>query len=224
MYVPASSSPVLVRTNFGDARIYGVEHELEWRPARAWTVGTAFTYLHAADKASGLPPNIEGGTPAPDGYLRVRYLDGSGRFWVEPYMHAAARQSRLSSLDLEDRRTGAPRSRSNIRSFFYNGATARGWVGPGPDGVAGNGDDVLLATGETLAQVQARVLGSLDAAPMVTAVPGFVAVGVRGGLRIGARSEMTVDAENLGDRSYRGIAWGIDAPGVDVAVRFRTTF
>jgi hypothetical protein len=30
--------------------------------------------------------------------------------WIEPYLYAARRQTRLSSLDLEDRRTGAMRS------------------------------------------------------------------------------------------------------------------
>ncbi len=224
VFVQASPSPVLVRTNFGDARIWGVEHTFDWRPRTGWTVGTVFTYLHAADKATGEPPNIEGGTPAPDGYLKVRYLRPSGRFWVEPYLHAAARQSHLSTLDLEDRRTGATRTRTSIRSFFYNGATARGWVGPGPDGVAGNADDLLLVTGETLAQVQSRVLGTAASAPLVTEIPGYVTIGIRGALKVAPRSEIALDFENLGDRNYRGIAWGMDAPGRNLTVRFRTTF
>jgi hemoglobin/transferrin/lactoferrin receptor protein len=224
VFVPASPSPVLVRTNFGDARIYGIEHRMDWRPRAAWTIGTVFTYLHAADKATGAPPNIEGGTPAPDGYLTARYLHAGGRFWVEPYLHAAARQTHLSTLDLEDRRTGATRTRTSIRSFFYNGATARGWVATGPDGVAGNADDVLLVTGETLAQVQARVLGTAASAPLFTAIPGYVTIGVRGALRLSAHSEVAIDLENAGDRNYRGIAWGMDAPGRNVSVRFRTNF
>jgi hemoglobin/transferrin/lactoferrin receptor protein len=222
--VPASSTPVLVRTNFGDARIYGVEHRLDWRVSKAWSVSTVFTYLHAADTGTGLPPNIEGGTPAPDGYLKVRYLHPSSKWWVEPYLHAAAEQGRLSSLDLEDRRTGAPRSRSSIKSFFNNGATARGWVGAGTDGTLGTADDILLLTGETLAQVQTRVLGTADSAPLVTVVPGYATVGLRGGLRVGARHHLTVDFENVGDKSYRGIAWGIDAPGRNLSITWRTMF
>jgi hemoglobin/transferrin/lactoferrin receptor protein len=58
--------------------------------------------------------------------VRIRYAPAGRRYWVEPYVHAAARQSRLSSLDLEDRRTGASRSRSSIASFFNNGARAQG--------------------------------------------------------------------------------------------------
>ena len=224
VYVPASSSPVLVRTNYGDARIYGVEHALEWRVNRSWTVNTVFTYIHAADKATGQPPNIEGGTPAPDGYLKVRYLAPNGRWWTEPYLHVAARQNRLSTLDLEDRRTGATRTRSNIKNFFYNGATVRGWVGPGKDGVAGNADDMLITTGETLAQVQARVLGTADSAPLYTFVHGYTTLGVRGGIKVGGRHELIVDFENVGDVNYRGIAWGVDAPGRNLMVCWRSKF
>jgi hemoglobin/transferrin/lactoferrin receptor protein len=83
---------------------------------------------------------------------------------------------------------------------------------------------VLLVTGETLAQIQSRVLGTVASAPLVTAIPGYVTVGVRGAVKLGARSEIAVDLENLGDRNYRGIAWGMDAPGRNVSVRFRTTF
>jgi hemoglobin/transferrin/lactoferrin receptor protein len=224
VFVPASSSPVLVRANYGDARIYGVEYKLDWNVARAWTLGAVFTYLHAADRASGLPPNIEGGTPAPDGYLKLRYMKPGSSWWAEAYVHAAATQDRLSTLDLEDRRTGATRTRSNIKNFFYNGAAVRGWVVPGPDGLAGNADDLLAVTGETLAQVQNRVLGTAASAPLYTSVAGYTTVGVRGGFTVARRHEVTVDFENIGDRNYRGIAWGIDAPGRNLAVTWRTRF
>jgi hemoglobin/transferrin/lactoferrin receptor protein len=224
VYVPASSSPVLVRTNYGDARIYGFEHNLQWRPTPAWTIATVATYLHAADKSTGVPPNIEGGTPAPDLYLKVRYMAPGARWWVEPYVHLAATQDRLSSLDVEDRRTGATRTRSNIKNFFYNGATVRGWVSAGKDGVAGNADDILTTTGETLAQIQARVLGTSDSAPLYTEVAGYTTVGVRGAVSFAARHELAVDFENVGDTNYRGIAWGIDAPGRNLTVSWRVKF
>ncbi len=224
VYVPASSSPVLVRTNYGDARIMGIEHTLELRLAPTVSLGTSLTLLRAKDLATGLPPNIEGGTPGPDFYLKLRYAPANGRYWMEPIIHAVGRQDRLSSLDLEDRRTGATRTRSNIKNFFYNGATVRGWVGPGADGVPGNADDILLATGETLAQIQRRVLGSADSAPLYTAVAGYLTVGLRGGFRIGARQEVLFEVENMTDRNYRGIAWGIDASGVGLSVAYTSRF
>jgi hemoglobin/transferrin/lactoferrin receptor protein len=224
VFVPASSNPVLVRANYDDARIWGVEGELEARPAGPWSFSAALTYLHAADKRSGLPPNIEGGTPAPDAWLRVRYSPGKGRFWVEPYLHAALEQDRLSTLDLEDRRTGATRSRSSIASFFANGATVRGLVAAGPDGRLGSADDRLIATGETLAQVQTRVLGTASSAPLYTSLPAYSVVGVRAGLRFAARHELLIDVDNVTDENYRGVSWGIDAPGRGVYLRYSTRF
>jgi outer membrane receptor protein involved in Fe transport len=226
VFVAASPNPVLVRANFDRARIRGLEGRLGWQIASAWSMDAVGTYIHAADRATGLPPNIEGGTPAPELWLSVRYAPRGGRrFWIEPYLHAADGQGRLSSLDLDDRRTGASRSRASIAAFFTNGARARGLVGSGPDGLPGNADDVLLATGETLAQVQDRVLGpGVASSSLYTAVPGYATWGVRGGVRFGARHEVLVDLENLGDRNYRGISWGLDAPGRGAFVRYRLAF
>ena len=226
VYVAASTSPVLVRANFGDARLRGIEGSAEVPLGGAFTLGLVGTAIRAEDRASGLPPNIEGGTPAPELWARVRFAPKSGkRFWVEPYVRAVARQARLSTLDLEDRRTGAPRSRSSIASFFTNGARARGLVSAGPDGVPGSPDDVLLPTGETLADVQARVLGPTGAAaPLFPELPGYVAFGLRGGVRLGAGHEVLFDFDNLGDRNYRGVSWGLDAPGRGLFVRYEARF
>ena len=224
VFVAAATNPVLVRANFDHARIVGVEHTFDWRPSPRWWAGTTFTYLYAKDTTTDLPPNIEGGTPAPEGYVRVTYTPPGGRWWAGAYLHAAARQTRLSTLDLEDRRTGATRTRSSIRSFFLNGATARGWVGAGADGIVGTADDVLLATGETLVQIQDRVLGvGVNSSPLFREVAGFVTVGLRGGIRLGAH-EVVVDAENLGDRNYRGISSGMDAPGRSMSIRYVARF
>ncbi len=225
VFVAASTNPALVRANFGDARIRGVEHRLNLKVSRDWALATVFTYLRAHDRDTGLAPNIEGGTPAPDGYLRVRYAPGKYRFWVEPYLHAAGRQERLSTLDLSDRRTGATRSRNSIGNFFLNGATARGLIGAGTDTMFGTADDVLLLTGETLVQVQDRVLGvGVNSAPLFTAVPGYFTAGVRGGWNITERHSFTADFENIGGRNYRGISWGLDAPGRSLAFRYNVKF
>jgi hemoglobin/transferrin/lactoferrin receptor protein len=225
VYVPASSSPVLVRTNYGDARITGLEHTFDWRFAPRFSVSTVLTLLHAKDIATGLAPNIEGGTPGADFYLKLRYSHPGGRFWLEPYIHAAGKQTRLSSLDLEDRRTGAPRTRSSIRNFFLNGATSRGWVSAGPDGVRGTADDLLTVTGETLAQIQDRVLGvGVSSAPLYTAVPSYTTANVRGGFRLGTRHDFMVELENLTDKNYRGIAWGLDATGRSLSISYQTRF
>ena len=143
---------------------------------------------------------------------------------MQPYFVFATEQTHLSTLDLGDRRTGATRSRANIQSFFRNGARARGWVTSGADGIANNADDILIATGETLAQVQDRVLGvGVNSAPLFTAVEGYAAFGIRVGFRSGPHT-IFVDVENLGDENYRGISWGMDAPGRGITARYMYRF
>ena len=154
----------------------------------------------------------------------MRYSDRKLRWWLEPYLHLAGRQDRLSSLDLEDRRTGATRSRSSMQNFFRRGATARGYVDAGADGVFGNADDFLLATGETLSQIQARVLGAATQAPLYDHVAGYATFNLRGGYRLGERHAVFADFENLADRNYRGISWGVDAPGRSLTLRYTVTF
>jgi len=224
VFVAATTVPVLVRANFDNARIWGIEHSAEARIVDTVTLSTAFTYLRAKDKGTGLSPNIEGGTPAPDAWFSVRWMRRDGRVWVEPYAHVAWEQTHLSSLDLGDRRTGAGRTRASIRAFFLNGARARNWISPGADGAFGTADDLLTVTGETLAQIQDRVLGAgVNSSSLFTTVPGYAMFGVRASFRAG-RHQVTIDAENLGDENYRGISWGMDAPGRGISVKYVTRF
>jgi hemoglobin/transferrin/lactoferrin receptor protein len=224
VFVPAASNPVLINANFDEARIWGIEHTLDVQAGRDWSVATVFTYLHAEDTRNHQPPNIEGGTPAPDGWLRVRWAPAGKRYWIEPYVHAAAKQDRLSSLDLDDRRTGAGRSRSSIANFFNNGARSRGLIGDGADGLPSTPDDVLLLTGETLSQIQTRVLGTASSSSLFTEVEGYVTFNVRGGFKVATGHELIVDVENITDRNYRGISWGMDAAGFGVALRYVGSF
>ena len=224
VFVSLSTAPVLIRANFTDARIYGFEYTFEARPHSNWTLGGNFTYVFAKDKATGGPPNIEGGTPAPAGFLSLRYEPHGKHFWIEGYSTLADRQGRLSSLDLGDRRTGATRSRSQIANFFNRGARVRGLISPGPDGIFGNADDRLITTNETLAQVQNRVVGTANTAPLFDHIPGYGLVNVRGGFRFHERSEISIDFENITDQNYRGPAWGIEGPGRSVTARYHFRF
>ncbi|MFN0112577.1 MAG: TonB-dependent receptor domain-containing protein [Blastocatellia bacterium] len=224
VFVPASTNPVLIRANFGDSRIFGIEQKFDLKILQSWTLGQNFTYLYAKDKLTGLPPTIEGGTPAPQGNLRLRYEPAGKHFWIEPYLFGARKQDRLSTLDLDDRRTGATRSRGAIANFFNRGAFARGLIAAGTDGRFGTADDTLKPTGETLAQVQNRVLGTAASAPLYTYIPGFLTVGIRGGFRVGDNHEIIVDFSNLNDKNYRGISWGTDAPGRGIGFRYNYKF
>lgn len=226
VFVPLSTSPVLVRTNFSDARIYGFEYELEAHLTREVKFTGNYTFIHAKDKATGLPPNIEGGTPPPTGFVSFRYEPAGKPFWVEFYSTLADKQNRLSSLDLSDRRTGATRSRAQIANFIRRGACVRGLSintsGTGCGVTSGN--YVLTSTGETISQVQNRVLGTADAAPLYTYLPSYAIANLRGGFRFSERSQVFVAFENIFDRSYRNPSWGIDGAGRSLRVAYRYRF
>jgi len=230
----APTSPVLVRVNYDAARFNGLEFNTQARLNDQFTAKANFTYIRAYSLLNGLPPNIEGGVPNPAGFLSLRYQPRS-RFYLEAYSTLTGRQRRLSSLDLSDRRTGAARSRGAIQNFFRRGACVRGLTTPGSGGCNTAGG-ILIPTGETLTQVQNRLLpiGAtingvtvVDAnsnVPLFTAVPGYGLVGLRGAVRFSERSEILFDFENIGDKQYRGISWGVDGAGRGVTLRYRYKF
>jgi hemoglobin/transferrin/lactoferrin receptor protein len=230
----APTSPVLVRVNFDDARMNGVELNGRARFNDQFSSTGNFTYIRSHSLLNGLPPNIEGGIPPATAFVSLRYQPRS-QFYIEGYSTMAGRQNRLSSLDLSDRRTGAARSRANIQNFFRRGACVRGLTTPGPTG-CGSAGGVLVPTGETLAQVQnrllpigatvngVRVVNNDTLVPLFPYLPGYGLVGVRGAWKFSETSELFVDFENIFDKSYRGISWGIDGAGRGVTVRYRYAF
>jgi len=91
--------------------------------------------------------------------------------------------------------------------------------------LTGTADDRLLITGETLGQVQDRVLGpGVQSAPLFVAVPGYITFNLRAGLRLGEDQDLLVGFENMGDRNYRGVSWGMDASGRSILVSYRIRF
>ncbi|MDQ3799467.1 MAG: TonB-dependent receptor [Acidobacteriota bacterium] len=237
VFVSLSTLPVLVQANFSDTRLRGAEIAADYRFSDDWLIGGNSSYAFAEDLATGLPPNLGGGgVPPALGFLRLRYQPAGESFWIEGYANFAGRQNRLSTLDLSDRRTGAARSRAQIQNFFRRGACVRGLTTPGTSGQCGSAGGVLLATGETLAQVQNRLLplgatingvfiaNNDTAVPLFTSIPGYALFNLRGGYRFGESHEVTVDFENIADKSHRLPGWGIDGPGRSLKVGYRFRF
>ncbi len=214
VYVAAATAPVQVRANYYGARMRGVEQSLRLRINRSLTLNQHLTWIEARDANTGLPPDIEPGIPPVTAYPSILYTHPTRRFWVEAYSNLSGRQSRLSSLALGDRRIGATRSRSNIARYFANGATARGLVANG----------LLVPTSETLAQVQTRVLGAANSAPLNSAIPGYALFGFRAGIPVGETSDFFADLSNLANQTYRGIGWGVPGVGRSLTVRYRMRF
>ena len=237
VFVPASTSPVLVQANFGDTRMKGAEFNFEYRFVDNWTVAGNYSYVFAEDRVTHLPPNLGGGGIPPQfGFLRLRYQPVSTRFWIEAYSNVAGGQDRLSTLDITDRRTGGARTRTQIQNYFRRGACVRGLTTPGTTGICGSAGGTLIATGETQAQVQNRVLpigavinGVLvvnndTAVPLFSAIPGYGLIGLRGGYRFHENHEVAVDLENIADHGHRAPGWGIDGPGRNLLVRYHFRF
>jgi hemoglobin/transferrin/lactoferrin receptor protein len=224
VFVPASTTPVLVRANFTSAKIWGVEFENEARLARDLTLKANFTYIRAADKETGLPPNIEGGTPPPNAFLSLRR--NWRHFWIEGYATLAARQERLSSLDLADRRTGATRSRTQIENYFRRGACVLGLTSNAAGTCNANVNTYTLrATGENITQVLTRVLGpGFPSRPLFTALPGYGLANLRGGITINDKTTVSAAFENIFDQFYRNASWGVDGPGRSFTAQLRLKF
>lgn len=224
VFVAASSAPVLVRANFTGAKIWGIEYEVEAKLRSDLILRGNYTFIRAADTDTGLPPNLEGGTPPPTAFVGLRY--NQRRFWVEAYSTLASRQDRLSSGDLADRRTGAPRSRTQIENFFRRGACVRGLTSNAA-GTCGDAAStyILKATNENISQVLNRVLGpTLATSQLFTYLPGYGIANIRGGVTLNDKAGIFWAFENIFDKSYRNPSWGIDGAGRSVSAQFRYRF
>ena len=237
VFVPLSTSPVLVQANLGDTRLQGVEAEADYSFLEDWTIAGNISYVYAEDRMTGEPPNLGGGgIPPMLGFLRLRYQPVGKKFWIEGYANFAGRQDRLSTLDLSDRRTGAALTRAQIQNFFRRGACVRGITTPGANGQCGSAGGILIATGETLAQVQNRLLplgatingvfiaDNNTSVPLFTSIPGYSLFNVRGGYRFNENHEINLAFENIMDKSHRLPGWGIDGAGRSFYFAYRYKF
>ncbi len=211
----ADARPVITRANAGQVRLRGLETEIRARLNSTLTLETHVSHLRGEDRATGLAPDIEGGLPPLHGFVSLRWQRAGKPWWVEAYSHWSDAQGRLSSLELADQRIGATRNRASIAGFFQHGAVARGLVAGG----------ILLATGETLAQVQDRVLGPGEqSAPLVRRTAGFATLNFRGGVKAGEKSEVVWILENALDKNYRLHGSGIDSPGRNLQITYLWRF
>jgi hemoglobin/transferrin/lactoferrin receptor protein len=208
-YISQDIRPIATRVNVDRARILGFDAEGEVRVNAAWTGSAFFSVANGRAMPSG---EFVRRMPPPMGGAKLRWHHD--RLWAEGVVSVALEQTRLNSADLSDARIGALRTRASIATFFDGRAADLGLVQAG----------MLVSTGETLAAVQSRVLGTATSAPLFTSHPGYVVAGLRGGIRLGQRLDLSVIGENLLDRNYRLYGSGLDAPGRNVHARFSYRF
>jgi outer membrane receptor protein involved in Fe transport len=128
----------------------------------------------------------------------------------------AGAQTRLSGGDLDDERIGASRSRDDIAAVFQ-GTRVSPFIRQG----------VFTPTGETLIQIQERVLPGVSSntrVPLYQSTAGWLTWNMQGGVLLGERMSLNAGAFNLLDRNYRVHGSGIDAPGFNVFMGVRVLF
>jgi outer membrane receptor protein involved in Fe transport len=207
-YIAQDVRPIATRVNVDRARIRGFDLETEFRLNSSWTANGYFSL------ASGRILNGEYIRRMPPAMGGARLRWSRDRLWAEGVVTFAAEQTRFNSGDVGDARIGGVRTRASIGTFFNGTAVDMGLVSSG----------ILLSTGETLAQVQNRVLGTASSAPLFTSHPGYAIFGLRAGMRLTPSFDVTVLGENLGDVNYRIYGSGLDAPGANLQVRARYRF
>ena len=208
-YIAQDVRPIATRVNVDRARVLGAEAEGEWRVNPTWTASAYFSMANGRVVPNGeymrrMPPAMGG--------AKLRW--SRARFWSEGVVTYAAEQTRFNSGDISDARIGALRTRASIATFFNGTASDMGLVQNGR----------LVATGETLLEVQNRVLGTATSAPLFTSQPGFVVFGLRAGVRLTPSFDISAFGENLTDTNYRLYGSGLDAAGINVQVRARYRF
>jgi hemoglobin/transferrin/lactoferrin receptor protein len=210
-FIAEDPRPVQSRVNVDRARVVGVELDGQVRVAPGWLAGAWFSLANGHELGTDaylrrMPPAMGG--------IRARWEPTDSSLWAEGVLVFARPQTRLASGDLSDARIGASRTSADIAAFFNGTAVDLGLVSGG----------LLLPTGETLAEVQNRVLGDQARAPLYTQTDGFVSIGLRGGWRVTPRLDLIVIGENLSDENYRWHGSGVDAPGINVQIRTRFRF
>ncbi|MFQ5745142.1 MAG: TonB-dependent receptor domain-containing protein [Acidobacteriota bacterium] len=212
IFVDIDPRPVVSRANIGRQRVWGIEWLLQHTWNRSWksTVKGGLQRGHELDTGNFArkiaPDNLN---------LSLRWSEPVGRLWLEGYVQAFRAQGRLNPSELTDARIGAFRSASSIANFFNNGATVLDLVE----------DGVLTETGETLEQVQLRVLGpGLQGQPLFDRTPGFVTLNFRGSAALTDNQHLTFTAANLLDKNYRIHGSGFDAPGINLSLAYEASF
>lgn len=209
-FIEGEPRPIGTRVNSSRGRIRGVDLDGSLTLTERWTVRGWYSMANGRDTGAGtylrrMNPPMGGAMLAWDGPRRLR---------VEGVMTFARTQTRLITGDLTDARIGGRRTASSIASYFNGTAVDLGLVSGG----------ILQQTGETLAQVQSRLLNGAAFSQLYDDAPGFVAFGARGMYPLHARVMLIVIGENLADRNYRLIGSGVDAPGANVQARLRVRF
>ena len=210
-FIKDDPRPIVTRANGDRARVIGTEADAQMQVAPGWLAAGYFSLVNGRDLQNS---HYLRRMPPPFGGLRIRWEPVEQSYWIEITSSLAFAQTRLSPGDVTDARIGGWRTRASVAEFFTGGATNLGLVQNGR----------LTATGETLEEVQVRVLGGTEGIPLFVKTPGFLTFGARAAWQVHPQLALTIIAENLTDRNYRWHGSGVDAPGFNLQLNTQFTF
>lgn len=219
---PFDRQAVKAFVNDGASRYSGFESSLTGQLHPNWRLDANYSFIAGRDlnpnrNIRRLPPQMA--------RVALLYVPTGRRPWLQVAARMAGAQNRLSGGDLDDERIGASRRRSDIADFFWGSRNAA-LLSAGADGIPGNADDLFTPTGETLLQIQNRVLplgatvngvtvlNDSTRVPLYLSTAGWFTVDVQGGLPLTERWNLTFGVQNLLDRNYRMHGSGVDMPGL----------
>ncbi len=202
IFVAVDPDPVVSRANIGRSRVWGIE----WLFEREINSAMLLIFKGGVQRGRELDTDFWARKIAPDHFdVILRWNQSGGRLFLEGVFIGMLAQNRFNPADFEDTRIGAFRDADSIATYFENGAVDLGVVDNG----------ILLPTGETLEEVQQRVLGpTLEGNPLFSETPAWWTASLRGGFNINNRNELTFAINNIFDRNYRLHGSGFDAPGI----------
>lgn len=212
IFIAGEPNPVLSRANASMLRVWGLEMLAQRSFGDRWLA----TVKASMQRGTELDTGFFARKIAPDNVAAIlRWRGNSGRLWLEGVVKGATRQSRLNPADLDDARIGAYRDANDIADFFINQGPRLGLVQ----------DGILTATGETLDDVIARVLGpSGEGAPLFTATPGWMTLGIRGSYALTDGQSLTFALNNFTDLNYRLHGSGFDGLGINATLAYALDF
>lgn len=229
---PFDPQAVKAFVNDGASRYGGFESSVTGQWHSNWRFDANYSLIAGRDlnpnrNIRRLPPQMA--------RLALMYTPGGRRPWVQVAGRMAGQQDRLSGGDLDDERIGASRRRSDIADFF-RGSRNAALLAPGVDGILGSSADIFVPTGETLAQIQDRVLplgatingvvvlNDSTRVPLFLNTAGWFAMDIQGGMPLSEHLHLTFGIQNLFDKNYRQHGSGVDMPGFNGYAGLRFTF
>ena len=205
---------------------------MRYRITNRWSAEANYTFLTGRDL---LPVRPTRRLPPQEGGVRLRFTPPGRRPWFEIASRLAGPQNRLNGGDIDDDRIGASRRRSDVATFFRAYVVSQN-IAAGADGRLATADDIFKPTGETLRQIQDRVLplnsvlngvlisGDGIRAPLYLSTGGWISLDLKSRYPINDRMGIHTGVSNLLDHNYRVHGSGVDAAGVNIFVGLHYKF